>query len=75
MLTVSVSKFRANLFDYLDLVSGGEIVVIERNNKVVARLVASQQTDWRVNMIVRSEILVEPGELVKPLDGVWDEYL
>ncbi|MCP4753283.1 MAG: type II toxin-antitoxin system prevent-host-death family antitoxin [Proteobacteria bacterium] len=31
MLTVSASKLRSNLFEYLDKVSAGETIVIKRN--------------------------------------------
>ncbi|MBW2339497.1 MAG: type II toxin-antitoxin system Phd/YefM family antitoxin, partial [Deltaproteobacteria bacterium] len=37
MITISATKLRNNLFDYLDKVAEGETVVIQRNNHEVAR--------------------------------------
>ncbi|MBL1129798.1 MAG: type II toxin-antitoxin system Phd/YefM family antitoxin [Chloroflexi bacterium] len=75
MTKVSATNFRKHLFDYLDRVAGGEIIVIQRNNQEVARLIPVVQSDWRENMKITPELLVSPEEFIKPLDDIWEEYV
>jgi prevent-host-death family protein len=75
MITVTATNFRKNLFEYLDKVAEGEIVVIQRNNEEVARLVPLETIDWRVKMTEKLTINVSPEELVEPIEGIWDNYL
>ncbi len=72
MINVSATKFRNHLFDYLDKVAEGEIIIIRRNQKEVARLIPSVQSNWRDKMVNKPKILVSANELVKPLDEVWE---
>ncbi len=74
MLTVSASKLRSNLFEYLDKVSAGETIVIKRNKQEVARLMPLVKADWRGEMTIRPQIKVSPDELIRPMDDVWEEY-
>jgi prevent-host-death family protein len=75
MITVSVTQLRKDLFSYLDKVESGEVIVIERNNQEVARLVPTAQVNWRRKMAVKVRPLVAPEELIQPVDDVWDEYV
>jgi len=75
MLTVSATGLRKDLFNYLDKVASGEIVVIQRNNQEVARLVPTAQGNWRDKMTVQVRLLVSPEELIQPLEDVWEEYV
>jgi prevent-host-death family protein len=75
MITVSVTQLRKDLFSYLDKVESGEVIVIERNNQEVARLVPTAQVNWRQKMAVKVRTLVPPEELIQPVDDVWDEYV
>jgi len=75
MERVSATKLRRNVFAYLDRVAAGESIVIERNNREVARLVGTERPNWRDKMKVRPRLLVSPEELIEPLDGVWEEYV
>lgn len=75
MLKISATKLRNNLFNYLDKASDGETIVIQRNNKEVARLVPTQQVDWRSKMSIKLKLLVSPEELIQPLDDIWKEYV
>jgi len=75
MIKVSATKFRSNLFNYLDKISNGEIIVIQRNNKEIARLIPSHQTNWRNKMTIKPKILVSPEELLKPIDDIWEDYV
>lgn len=74
MIRVSATKLRNKLFDYLDKVASGETIIIQRNKQEVARLVTVQPIDWREKMKVTLRLLVEPEELIKPLDDLWAEY-
>jgi prevent-host-death family protein len=74
MIEVSATKLRNNLFDYLDKASEGETIVIRRNNREVARLVPTQQTDWREKMRVKPKFLVDPELLVQPMEDIWEDY-
>jgi len=75
MLTVSATKLRNNLFEYLDKVASGETIVIQRNNKEVARLISTKQINWRDKMTITPRILVSPEELIQPMEVVWEDYL
>ena len=74
MIRISATKLRNKLFDYLDKAALGETIIIQRNKHEVARLVAVQPVDWREKMKVTPCLLVEPEELIKPLDDLWVEY-
>ncbi len=75
MILVSATKLRNNLFEYLDKTSKGEIIIIQRNNEEVARLVPARKVNWRDKMVVKLRILVGPEELIKPLEDIWEEYV
>ncbi len=75
MILVSATKLRNNLFEYLDKTAKGEIIIIQRNNEEVARLVPAHKVNWRNKMGVKLRILVEPEELIKPLEDIWEEYV
>lgn len=74
MIKVSASKLRQNLFEYLDKVSQGETIIIQRNNQEVARVISTQAADWRDKMNVQLKLMVSPDELVKPMDDIWEDY-
>jgi prevent-host-death family protein len=75
MIRISATKFRNNLFEYLDKASEGETIVIQRNNQDVARIVPTHQIDWRDRMTIKPELLVSPEELIKPIEDIWEEYV
>ncbi len=75
MILVSATKLRNNLFEYLDKTAKGEIIIIQRNNEEVACLVPAHKVNWRNKMGVKLRILVEPEELIKPLEDIWEEYV
>ncbi len=75
MIKVSATKLRKNLFDYLDKTAAGEIIIIQRNNQEVARLIPTAQTDWRAKMKNTPKLLVSPEELMEPLEDIWEDYL
>ena len=75
MLTVSVTNLRKDLFNYLDKVETGEVVVIQRNNQEVARLVPTIQGNWRDKMTVNVRRLVSAEELLQPVAEGWEEYV
>ena len=75
MITISATKLRNNLFNYLDKVAEGETVVIQRNNHEVARLLPMQKPNWRNNMTIIPNILVSPDELIKPIENIWEDYV
>lgn len=75
MIKISATKLRNNLFDYLDKVAEGETVVIQRNNREVARLLPLQKPNWRKNMSIKPKIFVSPDELIKPMEDIWEDYV
>ena len=75
MIKITATKLRNNLFNYLDKASKGETIVIQRNNQDVARIVPTHQIDWRDKMSIKPELLVSPEELIRPIAGIWEEYV
>jgi len=74
MIKVSATKFRNNIFKYLDKIEKGETIVIERNNREVTRLTTGRKTDWRERMKVQPQLLVPPEAIIEPLDDIWKDY-
>lgn len=74
MIRVTATKLRNNLFEFLDRAAAGESIIVERNQKEVARLVPTDQPDWRDEMKETARFLVSPESLVEPLEGVWEDY-
>jgi len=74
MIKVTATNLRNNLFEYLDKASEGETIVIERNKHEVARIVPTHQVNWRDKMNIKPKVLVSPEELMKPVEGVWEDY-
>jgi prevent-host-death family protein len=75
MRTVSATNLRSDLFNYLDIVESGEVIIIQRNNQEVARLVPAGGGNWRDKMSTKMNLLVPAEELIQPLDDVWEEYV
>jgi len=75
MLTVSATKLRNDLFNYLDKVESGEVIVIQRNNQEIARLVPTVQGNWREKMTVNVRLLAPATELIQPIEEIWEEYV
>ena len=75
MLKVSATQLRNNLFDYLNKIAEGEVIIIQRNNEDVATLVPTRHTNWRDKITITPKILVEPEELIAPLEDIWEEYV
>lgn len=74
MIKTTATNLRKNLFEYLDRAEAGETIVIQRNNKEIARIVGNPISDWRDNTKEELTLLVSPEELLAPLDDVWEEY-
>lgn len=75
MLTVTASKLRNNIFEYLGKVKQGETVTVILNKKETARLVPVNHGDWRDGLQEEVELNCSPEELMAPLDDVWEEYV
>lgn len=75
MRTISATNLRNDLFNYLDKVAAGEVIIIQRNNQEVARLVPVAQGNWRDKMSVKARLLVSAEELIQPVEDVWEEYV
>ncbi|MBX3000335.1 MAG: type II toxin-antitoxin system Phd/YefM family antitoxin [Caldilineaceae bacterium] len=73
MRTFSATNLRNDLFNFLDIVESGEVIVIQRNNQEVARLVPAAGDNWRDNMSVKVKLLIPPNELIQSLDDVWED--
>ncbi len=75
MIKVTATKLRNNLFDYLNMASEGETIIIQRNNKEVARLIPTRRANWRDKMTIKPQIMVAPEELIRPVEDIWEEYV
>jgi prevent-host-death family protein len=75
MRIVSATNLRNDLFNYLDMVESGEVIIIQRNNQEVARLVPAAGGNWREKMSTKVKLLVPAEELIQPLDDVWEGYV
>ena len=75
MIKVSATKLRNNLFDYLNKASKGETIIIQRNNVEVACIVPTRRANWRDKMTIKPKIMVEPEELIKPVEDIWENYV
>jgi prevent-host-death family protein len=75
MITVSATKFRKHLFEYLDKASAGETIIIQRNNQNVAYLMPEKQIDWRDAMKHTLKSNVTANELLQPLNDIWEDYV
>ena len=75
MITISATKLRNSLFECLDRVEAGETIVVQRNNREVARLVSANQANWRERMSIRPKIISSPDEIIKSMDDIWEEYI
>lgn len=75
MITVSATKFRKHLFEYLDKASEGETIIIRRNNQNVAYLIPEKQADWRDAMKHTLRSNVTADELIQPIADIWEEYV
>jgi len=75
MIKVTATKFRNNLFGYLDKVAKGETIAIQRNKQEVARLVSTPKADWRENLKVQPILLVAPEEIIHPIEDIWEGYI
>ena len=74
MTTVSATKLRNNLFDYLSRVSKGETITIKRNGKDIAVVFPTKKEDWRDKMRGKVKILVPTDEAFAPLEEAWEAY-
>lgn len=75
MLTVTASKLRNNIFEYLGKVKQGETVTIILNKKETAMLVPVKRGDWRDSLQQGIKLNCSPEKLIAPLDDVWEEYV
>lgn len=74
METVSASKLRNHIFEYLGKVKQGETITVILNKEVAARLVPVSRDDWRDGLEAELTINCSEEELLQPLDDVWEEY-
>jgi prevent-host-death family protein len=74
MIKVSASNLRNNLFEYLDRVSQGESIVIERNKQEIGRLMPLRNTNWRNKMSHKLVLKTTPDDLILPLEETWEDY-
>jgi prevent-host-death family protein len=71
MHSVNVTALRAGLFEILDQVKQGEVVVVERRGKPVAKIVPAEATNWREGVTVQTRLLVPAEQAFAPMDELW----
>ena len=73
MQKINISEFRANLLKYLELANAGEAISVTSNGRTLATVTppANQKEEARnkLNAIAQN---AEIGDIVSPLDEVWD---
>ena len=45
------------------------------NNQDMARIVPTHHIDWGDKMSIKSELLVSPEELIKPIEDIWEVHV
>jgi len=75
MITITATKLRNNLFNYLEKVGDGETIIIYRNKKEVAKLVPPNTLNWRDRVTITPKLLVDPEEIIKPIEDIWEDYI
>ena len=73
MQTINISEFRANLLKYLELANTGEAISVTSNGRTLATVTppTNQKEEARnkLNAIAQN---AEIGDIVSPLDEIWD---
>ena len=75
MITVTATELRKRIFEYLDMISAGQTIVVIRNNKEVAKMTPTQRRDWQDGMEEKIEIKVPETELIQPLEDIWENHV
>lgn len=75
MTSISATKLRSNLFEYLAKVAKGESIAIKLNGITVGKIVPLKVSDWRQKIKTKSKLNKNVDETFAPLDGIWKEYL
>lgn len=75
MIVISVNELQADLSRYLDEISKGKQIIIQKHQKDIALLSPISRTDWREKMTVRPKLLVSPEEIIEPMTDVWEGYV
>jgi prevent-host-death family protein len=75
MIHTNVTDMRKNIFELLEKVSCGEVIIIERRGKTIAKIVPAYQSDWRKKLKVQAELLEKPDQAFEPIKEIWEDYL
>ena len=75
MITITATKLRNNLFEFLARVSKGETISVQRNGEEVARIIPAKKKDWRDNVSTRARLLVPADEAFAPMEDIWEDYI
>ena len=75
MITISATKLRNDLFNYLEKVVSGETIMIYRNKKQVAKLIPPNISNWREQVKIKPKLLVSAEEIIKPIEDIWQDYV
>jgi len=75
MITVTATQLRSQLFEYLDKVTAGETIIIQRNRHQVARLIPMEPSDWQSKMTQTLHVNVTEDELMSPIEDIWEDYV
>ena len=75
MITISATKLRNDLFNYLEKVVNGETIMIYRKKKQIAKLMPSNISNWREHVKIKPKLLVSPEEIIKPIEDIWQGYV
>ena len=71
MIKITATKLRNNLFDFLNKVTDGETISIQRKGVEVALIIPPKIENWRDKMKEKPKLLVPADEAFKPMEDIW----
>ena len=69
----TATNLRSNLFEMLAQVQKGASISIERNGKIIARLVPAVAADWRQAISEKPRLLVAKEKAFEPIEDLFDD--
>jgi len=75
MIVITANETKDNLFKYLDEITDGKKIIIQKDQKNIACLSHIPSEDWRNKMTIRPKLLVPPEKLMEPLSDIWEGYV
>ena len=75
MTTISATKLRNHLFDCLNEVARGKSIAVERNGRIVGKIVPIKRGAWRDRLTVKPRLRVSDKDAFLPLKDIWKDFI